>query len=562
MARIDTRNLQRNMKQAFDGFTTGQKAMLGIAAAAVVIGMVVFTRAGSAGPDRVPLFSDLTVTDASEVAAQLDAAGVAYEISGAGTTILVASDDVYRLRMDMAAQGIPAGGNEGYGLLDDQGITTSQFSQRIGYQRALAGELARTIEAIDLVDVARVQIVVPTDDVFAGDDKQATASVLLQTRGDDKLDSEQVKAIVNLVSNAVPNLAPEQVTVADSTGRSLWAGAPDMASSGGEQEEVRAAYEQRLSSEIESMLGLVYGPGNVRVKVNADLNFDQQVSRGVQRNAPTTEDGDAVAERVTELIESYTGDSGAAVGILGPDGLPLNQAGAEGDGTAYENTSRETVYAINEVTTEVMQAGGEVLRLNVAAVVNSDVVTADQTGPVTQLISTAAGVDAVRGDQITVQSLPFDTSAADEAADALAAEEAARSQFGTAQLVQALLALALVALVLFVAWRSIRSAQKRSAVEPIDVRELEMVREQIQSILPTAEELEGGDTPAALMAAGIELDEDGQPLLTPLGKSDAAKATELIEVELANLIDDEPDLVAQMIRMWMSDRRLPVAARK
>jgi flagellar M-ring protein FliF len=557
MARIDTRSLQRNVKQAFDGFTTGQKAMLGLATGAVVVGLFAFTQMTGSGADRVPLYANLDASDASEIAAALDAQGVSYDISDGGTTLLVPEDQVYRLRMDFAAEGLPTGGNEGYELMDNMGITSGQMQQRVGYQRALQGELARTIEAIDAVKVARVNLVIPSDDVFAGDDQMATASVLIEARGNERLSNEQVEAIVNLVANAVPELSPSQVTVADSTGRSLWTGAPEMGAGSGEQEEIRAGYEGRLQNEIESMLAIVYGPGNVRVKVNADLDFTQQSSIGVQQSVPTTADGEAAATRVTELIERYTGAGATAVGIVGPDGLPLPD-NAAGDGTDYENTSRDTIYAINEVTTEVIQAGGQVLRLNVAAVVNSDVVTADQTGPVTELISTAAGVSAERGDVINVQALPFDTSAAEAAQDALDAEAAAANRMSTEQILQALLALLLVAFVLFFAWRSIRKAQKRTAVEPIDVRELEMVREQIQAILPDEQQmLDGGTQTLALPSA--DRDENDELLVPAIELSDAARAAEIIEAELVRLIDNDPESAASVVRLWLGDRRLAVA---
>src|SRR5690349_7284891 len=252
MAALDINGARRRAAGVWSGFTSGQKTMLGLAIAAVVVGGYMFTK-WAAQPTRAPLYGNLASSDAASVTQELSGKGVQYKLADGGATVMVPQAQVYQLRLDMSAKGLPTGGSQGYSLLDKQGITTSEFRQRVDYQRALEGELARTIGAIDGVSGADVHLVIPADDVFADDSRKPSASVLLRPKtAGKKFSSDQVRAVVNLVAGSVEGLTPDAVTVADSTGHTLSApGADGLADSGDAQATQATAFEDGLARSIE-----------------------------------------------------------------------------------------------------------------------------------------------------------------------------------------------------------------------------------------------------------------------------------------------------------------------
>src|SRR5947209_2476449 len=221
MAALDINGARRRAAGVWSGFTSGQKTTLALAVAAVVLGGYFFTK-WAAQPTWAPLYGNLGSTDAASVTQELSGKGVQYKLADGGATVLVPQAQVYQLRLNMSAKGLPTGGSQGYALLDKQGITTSEFRQRVDYQRALEGELARTIGAIDGVSSADVHLVIPADDVFADDSRKPSASVLLRPKTPGKkFSSDQVRSVVNLVAGSVEGLTPAAVTVADSAGHTL-----------------------------------------------------------------------------------------------------------------------------------------------------------------------------------------------------------------------------------------------------------------------------------------------------------------------------------------------------
>ena len=213
------------VRSLFSGFTGGQKAMTAIAVVAALVGAGLFVSWASK-PTYAPLFSGLSSTDAAAVTAKLAEAKEPYQLADGGQTILVPQADVYQQRITLSGEGLPSGngGGDGYSLLDKQSMTSSDFQQQVTYQRALEGELRKTIEAIDGVQTAVVHLAMPQEDVFTENASVPTASVLVQTSPTSPLKPAQVEAIVHLVSSSVPKLTADQVTVADSSGRVLNSG--------------------------------------------------------------------------------------------------------------------------------------------------------------------------------------------------------------------------------------------------------------------------------------------------------------------------------------------------
>src|SRR3954465_7958288 len=198
-------------------FNAGQKTIAVIAGLALGIGAFAFTQWASR-PSYAPLFSNLDAADAAAVTEKLDAVGIPYELADGGRTIMVPSEQVYQTRLDASAEGLPAGSGDGYALLDKQGVTPSEFRQRVDYQRAMEGELARTIEAMDGIETASVKLVIPPEDVFSDSEQKPSASVLVKTKLGVTLSDEQVRAVNHLIASSISGLDPGAITIADSKG--------------------------------------------------------------------------------------------------------------------------------------------------------------------------------------------------------------------------------------------------------------------------------------------------------------------------------------------------------
>src|ERR671939_246872 len=202
-------------RATFSTISLGQKVVIGLLLAGLLLGGFFFFR-WITTPTQAPLFSNLASTDASAIVEELNAEGVAYTLTDGGQTIMVAQDQVYDLRLAMSGKGLPAGQDTGYALLDQQAITTSEFQQQVTYQRAVEGELSKTLEALDGVRQAVVHVALPKEEVFVTEQAEPTASVLLDLAAGTNLSGEQIQAVTNLVSSSIQDMEPEQVTVTDS----------------------------------------------------------------------------------------------------------------------------------------------------------------------------------------------------------------------------------------------------------------------------------------------------------------------------------------------------------
>lgn len=296
MAGIDLRETTRRAKELGARLTPLQKVVLGAAVLTLVAGALVLSRSGSSA-QMSALYTDLDPEDAAAIVDELSSRGVTYELAGAGRTVLVPKEDVYDLRIALSAEGLPSS-NEGYALLDQQGITTSEFRQHIDYQRALEGELAKTLEAMDGIDGATVHLALPEESVFVDEPGSPTASVLVSTRVTNGLGTDQVRAIVHLVASSVKDMQPDAVTVVDSSGTVLSADGVSGAGGSDARVEAESAFEQSLAASLTGLVGRVTGPGAVSVSVRADLDLDERQATSETFTAPNEDGtGAVVSER-------------------------------------------------------------------------------------------------------------------------------------------------------------------------------------------------------------------------------------------------------------------------
>jgi len=381
-----------------------------------LIGFFSFLMIRMTTPQMVPLFTDLSVEDSASIIKDLERQAIPYQLKADGAIVMVSKDNVARLRMKLAESGLPKGGGVGYEIFDKtDALGATTFVQNINHLRALEGELARTIRGIERVQAARVHLVLPERPLFSRDKVDASASIVLKVRG--ALEPQQVRAIRHLVATAVNGLKPERVSVIDESGKLLADGAtPDNPLGGVSSDERKLAYENRLRSEVETIVSSVVGPGHARVQINAD--FD--VNRITQTSDKFDPEGRVVRSSQTREEQSATNDNKEGSVSVGTE-LPGGRQQAEGATKGDQSRKTEEIvnYEISRTTkTEVIEAG-RVNRISAAVLVDGNYTKNDkgdlayQPRPkeeidrIAALVRSAIGFDAKRGDQVEVVNLRF-----------------------------------------------------------------------------------------------------------------------------------------------------------
>ncbi len=394
-----------------------QKMLLVAGAGAAAVLLAVFTSLlGS--PDYKPLYTGLDPADAQMLAAQLDAQGIPHQISADGHTISVPADKLDEARMQTASQGAPHSGRMGFELFDKMSWGETEFDEKVTYQRALEGELERTIETLSDVKSARVHLVMATDSIYQEQQRPAKASVILKLKGDD-ISKDAVRAIARLVSGAVEGLKPEDVNIIDADSDQALNVRQD-GSAGGE------GLETALTQQLIRTLEPVVGVGNIRASVNAV--YDRSSSEMSQEKYdPTT----SVLLSDQKAQEQETGETGLG-GVPGtasnvPAPKPAKAAKqVTTPGPTHLSTTDNARYGVNRVVIRSLTPAGGVQRISAALLVDDAVVKSVHAGKVSftrrprtqaelnqiqQLAEAVIGFDPKRGDTISVQNMPFATDA-------------------------------------------------------------------------------------------------------------------------------------------------------
>lgn len=482
-----------------------------------VVGLIVFVSRLGGSTTMGILYSGLEPETAAGVVDELESRGIPYELSDSGRVVWVPRQDVASTRLDMSSLGLPDS-SDGWSILDDQGITSSEFDQRVGYQRAMEGELAKTIAVIDGVSGANVHLVIPEQDLFVGDEIKASASVLLQTGGSSTITPTQVQAIVNLVASSVEGLEPDQVTVTDDAGRMLAGGDTDglAGMESDNQLRMRASFESDIERELEALLVAVVGPGRALVNVTADLDFDQVVRTEESFSESTDAEGRTLPRSETTRLEEY-GDAGATEqGVVSIEDEILEGPVEEGSsGSSYRLDERDVIYALDTVITSTETAPGAIRSLSVAVVIDEATVPAERIAEIESIVTAAVGADVARGDVVAVNLLPFDLSVEEQEAAALEAAEAVTAPSGIMDMVRTAGAIVIGLVVLVMGLMLLRRASRRQVIDSIDL----------------------DDIPAGALAAGATADGRG----------------ERTEGDLLELVANQPDDIAAVLRQWLSE---------
>jgi len=409
----------------------GRKIMLvlGVAAAVAVMGAVWMW---GQQPDYRVLFSNFSDRDGGAIVAELEKMNIPYKYAEGGGAVLVPADRVHDARLKLASQGLPKGGNVGFELMENQKLGSSQFVERVNFQRAMEGELARSIESVSAVQAARVHLAMPKDSVFVSEQKAPAASVLLNLHPGRVLDRQQISAIVHLVASSVPELPTKNVTVVDQNGNLL--SDTDKAASVNGMDPSQIKYVQELQQNvvrrIESIITPIVGPNNVRAEATADVDFS--LSQQAVESYKPNQTPDAMVVRSQQTSESLNGSAnpGGVPGALtnqppapatAPIVAPGQNAAVPAGAAPATNTRKDATvnYEVDKTIQYVQQGSGGLKRLSVAVVVNykqttgkdgkaaMKPLTEDEKTQITNMVKEAMGFNAERGDSINVVNTPF-----------------------------------------------------------------------------------------------------------------------------------------------------------
>ena len=402
-------------------------------AAAAIIALIAGTWMWSQTPDYRVLYTNISDQDGGVIIGTLQQMNIPYKFSEGGGAILIPSNQVHEVRLHLASQGLPKGGLVGFELMENQKFGSSQFLEQVNYQRALEGELSRSIQSLSAVQGARVHLAIAKPTVFTRERQQPTVSVLLNMYPGRVLSTEQVSAIIHLVSSSIPSLPVNNVTVVDQHGNLLSAQKNNAPETGLDASQLKYVQdlEQNFARRIEAILTPITGPTNVHAQVTADIDFSR-VERAEEIYKPNKNATDNAAIRSQQKTESVSisQPDGGVPGALSnrppaPAQAPVDVAEENAEAATSQTlptdtrTESTTNYEVDKTISHTRQSVGRINRLSAAVVINyrgrmneegnlvNEPLPADEIEKITGLVKQTIGFDAARGDTLTVTNSQF-----------------------------------------------------------------------------------------------------------------------------------------------------------
>ncbi|PZP47964.1 MAG: flagellar M-ring protein FliF [Azospirillum brasilense] len=521
-------------------------ALAGVAL--LLLGSIAFLALRAGSPPMALLYADLDPRDAGAVVQSLDKQRVPYQLGAGGSSVMVPEEMVPKLRLALAREGLPAGGNVGWEIFDrGESLTTTPFQQDMNRIRALEGELARTIRGLSGVRNARVHLVLPQREAFSRRTNEAQASVVLSMLGSQRLDKEGVQAVLHLVATAVPGLKLSAISIIDSRGELLARGGEALTgpAAASTQEEMRHAQELRIARGVEELLERTLGAGKVRAEAAVELDSER-----VQTTEERYDPDNQVARSTQSTQEQSRSSEGGNNSVSVANQLPgAEAAGGNGD-RSQENRSEETTnYEIGKTVRSALREGPVLRRLSVAVLVDGVYEPQPEGAPkfrertpeelqrLTALVRGAVGADERRGDRVELVSMRF--AASEGEMPQAPGGFLNLSPTLTARLIESgVYALIVLLALLLVA----RPLVRRITVVPAGT-----------AALPAA----GAATAAAALDAP-----EGRPALPPAEGDGAEAMISLTQVDgqirassiskLGELVDTYPDETLALLRRWLA----------
>ena len=410
----------KKLLEPFLALSAGKRLVVGGVALASLLAFAALISVANK-TDYRPLFANLTQEDAGEIVKKLKEQKIPHQIAADGKAILVPSDKVYDLRLTMASEGLPQGGGIGFEIFDRKNFGMTEFVQKLNYQRALQGELSRTISQITGVESARVHLALPEKTLFKDAEKPATASVVLKMRSNRTLREAEVQGVLHLVASSIEGLDPENVTVLDSRGKVLSgnSAADPTSKLAGARQGTQRSFEKTEEEKLQTLLDRVVGQGKSVARVSATFDF-KQVEKYEERYDP-----DSAAVRSEQRSEEKGGTTSTASGVPGVQSnlgraVPQQPGGQSGGGSKTDETLN---YEVSRSTARIIEPVGSLSKVSVAILLDGKYEippggkpdakakylprTPDELQKIEALVKSAVGFNAERGDQVTVANIPF-----------------------------------------------------------------------------------------------------------------------------------------------------------
>ncbi|MGB4547589.1 MAG: flagellar basal-body MS-ring/collar protein FliF [Syntrophales bacterium] len=407
--------------KGFASLPAARKLTILVAAALTLlsIGLVVYL---TGQPEYRVLFSNLTSEDAGTIVGKLSEKKIPYRLSPAGDTISIPAEKVSEVRLDLAASGLPKGGGVGFEIFDAKNLGVTEFVQQLNYQRALQGELSRTINSLDEIQSSRVHIVIPKKALFAEDQRKPTASVILKLKSGRALQEPQIQGIAHLVASSIEGLNPRDVMIVDGSGKVLSkvTDSSDLSKMSNAQIDYKRNIEKDLAARIQTMLEKVVGEGKAVARINADLDF-----KIMEKTEELFDAEEPVVRSMQRATEKATAPSFGGESTVMP---PTKPGVAVARNQSSREKSDETVnYEISKTVNKTVMPVGDIRKLSIAVLVDGIYVKNDkgveeyqarsdkEMAALDDLVKKAAGFDVKRGDQVVVTNVPFKKVDADTA---------------------------------------------------------------------------------------------------------------------------------------------------
>jgi flagellar M-ring protein FliF len=444
--------IKKSLLQFWNKLSRPQK-IITVLAPFLVVSTLIILLVWASRPQYVSIFTNLSDTEAGAITAKLTELKVDYRLIDNGAGIQVPQKEAASVRLQLANAGLPESSKFSFENIDQLHLGETDADKKLRYVLGLQNELETTLKTLNGVSDARVHIVMPEPSLFTEKEKPATAGVTLKLLPGTKISEDQVKAIANLMASSIEGLKPENVTIVDTNGNSLSEVISESNSQenlSGSQIQLQQTVEDNIQSSVQGMLDKVLGAGKVVVRANALLDFDQ-IKITEQTNGPG-----AIVSKQNTTENSSNNATGAVPGTV--SNIPTYQT-TQGTGTASSSSKSNTTenYQVDTRQEERLVNPGAIKRLSVSVLADSDSVTPSQISTIEAVVSSAAGIDVTRGDQIQVAAIPFDKTSIQAEKDAFAKAELKQNVLSYAMWG----ALVLGLLLLFLYWRSRRRAKKR-----------------------------------------------------------------------------------------------------
>jgi len=573
--------LQKKLRDQFVTFWNRQgrfqrTALIGMIVTAVIL--VPLLASWATAPTYAVAFSNLSEKDGGEIVARLQDQGIPYKLRDS-STISVPSEKVYEIRLDMARNGLPKGGTVGFELFSGNTLGMTEFTQRVNYQRALEGELERTINDLESVNAVRIHIVTPEKTLLPGDESPTTASITIQQNPGRPLDPDQVKAITHLVASSVEGLKPENVVVVDYEGNLLTTGDTGIGADGAlsqadSRRAAELAYSRSLQEKVQRMLDTALGPNKAIVQAYVYLDWTERQTK-TQSYDPNT----AVlrsSQTINENYDAYGGTAGGTAGAVPnlPPGVTSNLS--EDQLAAYNRTENINNYEVTMVESQANLSPGVIDHVSLSVLVDG-ITDEAELAKIKSVVAAAVGIDTVRGDSLAVETIDFDRAFYNQQNANVAESERLDMYVAIGKAIAA--AIILLAVLLYVQrlLRNLRLASSQAWTPVLQpVTEMRMVG---AGRMPTPPELMAGigmeeelpqvprkEAPThrrmeeeeylpqpEIMAEESPAELELSSLLGRFAEEAPSVEDQQMQQVITHLAEESPSSVAEIIQMWLSE---------